>query len=201
MTTYARIGPPFNFLGHMNESQRDSMLAWMEARKGNFEGGITQYYQIRAQQLRKSAGLLEYYYANYTDKTLDKPAPTFKKAVWEVGPSGHSLYTVGVDQSPAVVVSRMKEVYKEQLKPTEEAVFWMNWLRNTIEKQEDKAQKAAEAVSTVSINKGKLIAYFNDPAYSNNTLVRKSDEADFRVHQLDQPTAWELKQLSHNLTT
>ena len=192
MTTYARVGPPFNFLGHMTESQRDALYSWMDARKSNF-APITTFYQIRAQQLRKAAGLLEYYYANYSQ---DKPTPTFKKDVWEPA-TGQFLYSIYSDQTPAVAVSRMKEVYKEQLQIDEEAVFWMNWLRNSIEKQEDKAQKASEATTTIKINQDELKKCFADPAYER-ILVSKTNEPLYRTSQLDPPTALETTLMAHN---
>ena len=184
--TYAKVGPPFNFLGHMTETQRDSFYSWMNARSKNFPA-ISQFYQIRAQQLRKSAGLLEYYYANYSQ---DKPTPSFKKAPWE-SEGVPLLYSITNDQLPAVAMSKMKEVYKEQLQVDEEAVFWMNWLRNHIEKNEDKAQKAFEANDTVGANKTKLNEYFVDPSY-NRTLVAKKNEDSYRTHLLDKSTQWDL---------
>lgn len=180
MAKYAKVGPPFNFLGHMTETQRDSFYSWMSARMGNF-APITTFYQIRAQQLRKSAGLLEYYYAN---DSVDKPVPSFRKDTWQPAKGGHPLYNILSDQTPAVAVSRMKEIFKDQLQVNEEAVYWMNWLRNTIEKHEDKAQRASESHHIIATNKANLNECFTSPEYSR-TLVAKKDENNWRTHPLD----------------
>ena len=193
VTKYARVGSPFNFLGHMTETQRDSMYTWMREREGNFDD-ITTFHQIRAQQLRKSAGLLEFYYANYSP---DKPTPTFQKDPWQPQSGHHFLYNITSDQLPAVAVSRMKEPYKDQLQVDEEAVFWMNWLRNAIEKQEDKAQKSSEAKTTIAKSKTDLSKCWVDPSYSR-TLVSKADEETYRTHQLDTPLAPEITSMDHN---
>lgn len=182
MVKYARVGSPFNFLGHMTETQRDSFYSWMKAKEGNFPD-ITTFYQIRSHQLRKSAGLLEHYYANYSP---DKPTPTFQKDSWQPTKGQHFLYNITNDQLPAVAVSKMKEVFKDQLQVDEEAVFWMNWLRNAVEKQEDKAQKSSEALETIKLNKTRLEQCWKDPSYSR-ILVSKADENTYRTHQLDAP--------------
>ena len=181
MTKYAKVGPPFNFLGHLSLEQKTAFYSWLEARKDNFTG-IKEFHQIRAQQLRKTAGLLESFYASESLK------PSFEKASWQPGDSGYFPYAQRDDQQPAVAVQRIKERYKEQLQHHDEAVFQMNWLRNHIERQEDQAQFAYEAVAAVTTLKSQLDGMFDSGDYD---AVLVKDTAKFRVHQLDEPTKWE----------
>jgi len=187
-TKISKVGPPFNFMGHMTQPQRDSFYAWMSARSGNFTN-ITTFYQIRAQQLRKAAGLLENYYANVSSS---KQTPSFQKVTWQPQNQLHTPYTLPSDQIPAEYVSRMKAVYKEQLQVDEEAVFWMNWLRNNIEKQEDKAQIAHEANDTVKTYQGELNTCFNDPAYER-VLISTDNMTNFRWNLYQKLTDFEYK--------
>jgi hypothetical protein len=62
---YGYTGPPFNFLGHMSLTQQQAFNAWVRAREKNF-AAIQQHYQIRAEQLRKTAGALEQFYRRST---------------------------------------------------------------------------------------------------------------------------------------
>ncbi len=190
MTSYAKIGSPFNFLGHMSLAQKEAFYTWINERKANF-AAIQEFHQIRAQQLRKTAGLLENFYASKSLK------PSFDKQPWQPGDQGYFPYVQKDDQLPAVTVQRIKERYKEQLQSDDESVFWMNWLRNHIERQEDLAQFANEGESVVGELQGELDTLFDNPSYD---AVLVKDTTKFRVHQLDDPTTWEKQQFSHSDT-
>ena len=181
MGKYARVGSPFNFLGHFSVTQKSAFYAWLKARKGNFDA-IKEFHQIRSQQLRKTAGLLETFYAKEGLK------PTFEKAAWS--PTNHFTYPNRDDMQPAIAVASIKEYYKEQLQHDDEAVFWMNWLRVQIERQEDLAQAASEANEEVTALQVSIDGMFSQDAF-DTVLVK--DETKFRVSQFDDPTSWERK--------
>jgi len=88
----------------------------------------------------------------------------------------------------------------------------MNYLRNIIEKAEDKAEKAYQAMNptqftdkdnTVESLITRINGYFSQPEYE---AVLVNDQTDvypagttqprFRVHQLDIPTQWEIEQMT-----
>jgi len=179
MTSYAKIGSPFNFLGHFSAAQKTAFYAWLAARKGNFTS-ITEFHQIRSQQLRKTGGLLETIYASAN------LSPSFNKAPWS--PTNWFSYPNRDDVQPAVAVATIKDRYKEQMQHDDEAVFWMNWLHVQIERQEDLAQYASEANTTVAALQTQLDAMFNQSAYD---AVLVKDTSKFRVSQFDDPTAGE----------
>ena len=116
MVKYTYPGPPFNWLGTFTTSQKNAFEAWVNTRTSNF-APIQTWYQIRAQQLRKAAGLLENYNQNYTADALQ---PTFLKPSWQPGPQGHWVGNPRNDQFPMVAVSNIKgymqpqDVYKRQ---------------------------------------------------------------------------------------
>jgi hypothetical protein len=109
-----------------------------------------------------------------------------------------------------VAMSQIKDYMKEQFQRQDEAVFAMNHLRNVIEKTEDKAEKAYQAMNptqfyneTVGSLLTRINSYFSSPEYE---AVLVNDQTDvyptgttqprFRVHQLDIPTQWEIEQMT-----
>jgi hypothetical protein len=208
---YAYAHPPFNFLGRFTATQWDAFQAWVKARQSSFPD-IAQFYQIRAQQLRKTGGVLEQYYSTENDQTL---APTFSKELWAPGPDGHFSFQNNDDHVPAVMMSRIKVRFKEQLQRDEEAVFEMNRVRCLIEKNEDTAQfsydftqpansKSNDNPQTLQPLLDKINSLFSKPEYVS-VLVDDKNTANFykgqpyyRVHQADTPTQWELEQMNHS---
>jgi hypothetical protein len=203
---YGYTGPPFNFLGHMSLTQQQAFNAWVRAREKNF-APIQQHYQIRAAQLRKTAGALEQYYQTLNDEKL---APTFNKKVWQPGPQGHFDYSYRDDHLPMIAMAQIKDYLKEQFQRQDESVFAMNHLRNLIEKTEDKAEKAFLAMNPTQFSNDtvenlitRVNSYFSQPEYE---AVLVNDQTDvyptgtsqprFRVHQLDIPTQWEVEQMT-----
>jgi hypothetical protein len=202
---YAQKTAPFDFLGTFCVTQKAALKSWIAARKGNL-GDIQKFHQIRAQQLRKSAGLLEEYYAVYNDQMM---TPTFKKDSWQPGPSGHFPSNVDNDHLPMVVMSKIKDRFKEQLQRDEEGMFSMNRIRCLIEKHEDAAQYANEATDSANTeNIAALLAsidsYFNKPEYTSvlvdDTLMYPAGGTQpyFRVNPFDTPTQFELEQMNHS---
>ena len=203
---YGYAGPPFNFLGTFSESQKIAFETWLNARLSKFSA-IQTFYQIRANNLRKTAGVLEQWYQTYNDEKL---APTFNKASWQPGPNGHFVPTPRNDHIPMVTVSQIKDYYKEQLNRQDESVFHMNQLRNLIEKAEDKAQYANDAITastapndthvTVANLIQQIESLFTQNQYQAVLVKDISSQYEgqpyFRVNPLDAPTQWELEQ--HN---
>src|SRR5271157_3117791 len=181
---YAYSGPPFNWLGHVAESQWNAFQSWYN--NGVPNEGVTyttasdpdswtatqRHYQIRAQQLRKTAGALEQFYATTNDEKL---APTFSKDAWQPPASGYSQYVHRNDQLPMVAMGQIKVYLKERLQRQDDAVFFMNHIRNIIEKMEDKAEYAADAPSSVADSIAKINGYFTLPAYSAVLVKDQSD--------------------------
>jgi len=203
---YGYTGPPFNFLGHMSFTQQQAFNTWVRAREKNF-APIQQHFQIRAEQLRKTAGVLEKYYSTLNDELL---APTFQKAVWKPGPQGHFDYPYRDDQLPMIAMYQIKDYMKEQFQRQDESVFAMNYIRNIIEKTEDKAEKASQAVNSTQFSNQTveniittINGYFGSPEYEavlvndqTDTYPEGSKQPRFRVNQLDIPTQWEVEQIS-----
>ena len=187
--SYAKAGPPFNFLGHLSESQAEVFEAWANTRASEFPAKQT-YYQVAAVQLRKTAGLLE---AIYQARSL---TPTFEKPEWRPVEGGHIVPAARDDRHPSDAMSEVKGRLLDPLALDDEAVFRMNLLRVRVEAMEDKAQEMLEAPELVKARLAELKGYFADPHYQTGALVRdKSDlyegEPKFRVHPLDPPTKWE----------
>ena len=207
---YAYAGPPFHFLGHFSATQWGAFQSWVGSRQSNFTP-ISQFYQIRAQQLRKTAGVLEQYYNTVNDQKL---TPTFSKTLWKPGPDGHSIYPYDNDHLPMVMMSKVKSRFKEMLQRDEEAVFHMNQVRCLIEKNEDMAQHAYDftqpanstttgsAPETLQPLLAKINSYFSKPEYAAvlvddiNSLYK--GQPYFRVNQADEPTIWEKEQMMHS---
>jgi hypothetical protein len=207
---YAVAGPPFNFLGNFAETQRNNFFAWVNARTKNFPA-IKLHHQIRAEQLRKTAGILETFYSTVNDQKL---TPTFQKPSWQPGPNGHFTYAHWEDQLPMTAVSDIKALMKPQFQRDEEGVFFMNLVRNLIEKHEDNAQYATDAMApvitgatgsnpqSVAALLANITTYFGQTQYLGALVKDQTDQYKgqprYRVHQLDQPTIWELEQVNHS---
>ena len=196
---YAYSGPPFNWLGNFSKTQWDSFQTWYGGNPAGRWNGIKLHYQIRAQQLRKTAGALEQFYQTAND---DKLSPTFGKAAWQPPTSGWFPYVQRDDQLPMVAMSSIKAYLKEQLQRQDDSVFHMNHVRNLIEKTEDKAQSANDASTGVPELIGQINGYFAIPRFS---AVLVNDQTDvypagssnprYRVKQLDNPTQFEQEQV------
>ena len=169
---YAYTGPPFNFLGHMSESQYNKFRTWVNARVPKFPS-VQQFYQIRAAQLRKTSGALEQFYKTLNDEVL---TPTFVKAPWQPGMAGWFSYSYRNDQLPMVAMSSIKAYMKEQLLRQDEAVFQMNHIRNVIEKTEDKAQYANESAIGIQNLFSQITSYFQKPEYQAVLVKDLSDQ-------------------------
>ena len=207
---YAYSHPPFNFLGRFTLSQWQSFQTWVAQRKDNFPA-ISQFHQIRAQQLRKTAGLLEQFYSTQNDQVL---APTFSKELFSPGANGHFSFPHDDDQVPMVMMTRIKTRFKEMLQRDEEAVFAMNQIRCLIEKQEDAAQvnhdfiqpsnsKTNDNPQTLQPLLDKINSLFSKPEYVSvlvddvNANNQYKGQPYYRVNQADAPTQWELEQMNH----
>jgi len=156
------------------------------------------HYQIRAQQLRKTAGALEQYYQTLNDDTL---APTFAKAAWQPPQTGYFQYAHRDDQLPMVVMGQIKTYLKERLQRQDDSVFHMNHARNIIEKVEDKAQYQFDAKTQVPNLISQINGYFALPQYAPVLVKDQTDvypagstTPRYRVHELDNPTTFELEQ-------
>jgi hypothetical protein len=200
---YGYAGPPFNFLGHMSQSQFNAFQKYVNSHTGDFPA-IQLHYQIRAAQLRKTAGVLGQFYSTVNDEQL---APTFNKLTWKPAPEGWFGYVNRNDQLPMAAMWRVKHFMRERLQRQDEGVFAMNHVRNVIEKTEDKAQGANEATTGISSLFSKINSYFNQPEYEAVLVKDTTDvypagttQPRFRVAQLDAPTQWEREQAAHQLT-
>jgi lysozyme len=167
----------------------------------NSGGSMTTqlHYQIRAQQLRKTAGALEQYYQTVVND--DILAPTFAKAAWQPPQTGYFQYAHRDDQLPMVVMGQIKTYLKDRLQRQDDSVFYMNHARNVIEKVEDKAQYQFDAKTQIPNLIAQINGYFALPQYAP-VLVRDftdvypagSTTPRYRVHELDNPTTFELEQ-------
>jgi hypothetical protein len=200
---YGYTGPPFNFLGNFCTTQWNAFTSWVNARTVDFPA-IQQHYQIRAAQLRKTAGALDQFYSTLNDEKL---SPTFNKLTWKPGTEGWFGYVNRNDHLPMAVVYQMKGYMKDRLERQDEGVFAMNHVRNVIEKTEDKAQRANEATASIATLINRISSYFNQPEYAAVLVKDQSDvyptgssQPRYRVSQLDVPTQWEREQAAHQLT-
>lgn len=194
--SYAHVGPPFNFLGNLTESQKGAFQTWVTGQL-SAQPAAQIHHQVRAQQLRKTAGLLERFYA-----TAATPlAPSFRKAAWQPGPDGHWAYAFRNDHLPAMTVQKIKGFLRFKLERLDDAVFHLNFLRNQIERQEDLAQHANDAADTVPKLQARLETLFGQPEYQAALVKDQTDlykgQPRFRVHQFDEPTIWEKEQHNH----
>lgn len=196
---YAYPGPPFNWLGTFTATQEQAFESWVNARVQNFPA-VEVFHRIRAQQLRKSAGLLEKYYASFYDETL---APTFQKTAWQPGPDGHWIPSPRNDHIPMISVSNIKAAMQPQFERQDEAVFHMNHLRVLIERSEDDAENASLGETVVNTELGQIKSLFGQPQYEavlvddqNPGNMYNGTTPFWRTHALDVPTTWELEQRS-----
>jgi hypothetical protein len=194
---YAYPGPPFNWLGTFTLSQKNAFKDWAVDHLDDFPG-VELFYRIRAQQFRKTAGLLEKYYS-----AANPPlAPTFQKAAWQPGPMAHWIPAPRDDHDPMVYVSEIKSYLQPQLEYVDDAVFMMNHMRTLIERIEDEAQYASMAAAQVSADLVAIENLFTQPQYQavlvddvNSSNMYKG-QPYFRTNALDAPTTWELEQQS-----
>jgi hypothetical protein len=202
--SYAKTGPPFDFLGNFQESQKNVLASWVADRTANFPA-IQLHHQVRAQQLRKTAGMLEAYYATVDHGNIEPLAAGFQKEVWQPGQYGHWAYAFRNDHLPAMAMVEVKKRFRYQMERQDEAVFHMKHLRNQIEVQEDKAQHANESPDAVKKLMDKIEVFFGLPEYQAALVKDISNpykgEPLFRVNQLDPPTRWELEQHNHGTPT
>ena len=214
---YAYAGPPFHWLGSFSMSQWQAFKAWANQRIGDVKD-ISTLHRIKAEQLRKTAGVLERYYSSVYPKEQgsygEKLAPTFQKAVWKPDEHGHFNYVPGDDQLPMVAVSRAKGQMKDMLQRHEDAVYLMNQVRCLIEKHEDWAQYASDfaqdppagstAANPTSLQQilSKVDGYFGRPEYQHvlvdDTKLLYKGQPYYRVHPADPPTQFELEQANHS---
>jgi lysozyme len=170
------------------------------ANAANSGGSMTAqlHYQIRAQQLRKTAGALEQYYQTLND---DQLAATFSKAAWQPPTTGYFQYAHRDDHLPMVAMGQIKVYLKDRLQRQDEGVFHMNYARNIIEKIEDKAQAQFDAKTQVPNLISQINGYFALPQYApvlvndlSDVYPAGSTTPRYRVHELDNPTTFELEQ-------
>jgi hypothetical protein len=196
---YGYSGPPFNFLGHFCQSQQAAFNSWVNARTGNFPATQT-FFQIRAAQLRRTAGVLEKFYSTLNDEKL---APTFVKATWQPGSNGWFGYTWRDDHLPMIAMADIKDYLQEPLQRQDEGVFQMNHIRTLIERQEDNAQKASISANRISELLTKITGYFSKQEYQAVLIEDQTDvypagssQPRYRVHQFDVPTQYEQEQFA-----
>jgi len=198
---YGYPGPPFNFLGHFSQSQWNAFNAWVNARIGYF-GDIETFYQIRAQQMRRTGGLLEDFYATENDQPMK---PSFMKEAWQPDPKGHFGYAFRNDIVPAVTMAKIKERFQEQLMRDDDGMFFMNHVRNQIERLEDEAQFASVATAETKQHISDINGFVLDPRFEAVLVQDLTDtymgEPRFRWHQLNPPTAWERMVQQHGGTS
>ena len=198
---YALTGPPFNFSGNLSETQRDAFISWVD-KQATTLSGVQTAHQMRAQSLRKTAGLLEKFYATSSQSSPDVLTPSFIKATWKPESTGHFAYAYRQDHVPAVTVDTMKQPFQSRLVKQDDAVFHMNFIRTMVERREDLAQYAHEAITETPKLVNKLNQLFGKPEYQATLAKDKTDlyqgQPRFRVNQFDPPTPWELATRSGN---
>ncbi len=213
--TYAYAGPPFHWLGNFSMSQWKAFKTWANQRVGDVKD-ISTLHRIKAEQLRKTAGVLEQYYSSVYPQEQgsygEKLAPTFQKTVWKPNEHGHFDYLPGDDQLPMVMVGKAKGQMKDMLQRHEDAVYFMNQVRCLIEKHEDWAQYASDFAQgssgvpgnpvTLADILAKVDGYFTRPEYQHVLVDDISNlykgQPYYRVHPADPPTQWELEQSNHS---
>ena len=211
---YGYPGPPFNWLGNFSKTQWTTFKTWAGQRSADIPN-VSTFHRIRAQQLRKTAGVLEQYYSSVYPQEAgsygETLAPTFQKEPWKPGQFGHFVYSSPDDQLPGVMVGRVKTQMKDMLQRHEDAVYAMNQIRCLIEKHEDWAQYQNDFVQdptgvtvdpeTMQELLARVDSYFAKPEYANalvdDTNLYKG-QPYFRVNFADPPTQWELEQANHS---
>jgi hypothetical protein len=185
---------PFNFLGHFSEKQFDTFKAWLADAARADQKKVEEFHRIRAQQLRKTAGVLE---AFYNDKRGGLK-PTFEKEPWKPSKDGYQPYVERDDSLPAAAMFDIKELLREQLKLDDDGVFEMNLVRTQIERHEDYAEEAHAFDAIVKARLEDLEHYFKAPQFAA-VLVRDKTDPDnaFRVNQREDMTPLERAMVSH----
>ena len=145
-------GSPFDALGNLSKSQLLVLTQWVSLRQGDV-GDISTFHRIRAQQLRKTAGILEKYYSSVypgeAGSYNEALAPTFRKEKWQPDPiQGYASPAPVDDQLPMNTMSQIKNGMREMFQRREDAIYYLNQVRCLIEKHEDWAQYAYDFVST-----------------------------------------------------
>jgi RecA-family ATPase len=185
---------PFNFLGTMTEKDKRDLNTWVVARY-KYLADIKMFYQNRAAQLRRSSGLL--------NKVLVSRGfnQTFKKEAMTEPKGGIRLLSDRDDRLPALLVSKVKENFRDMLQVEDEATFQMNNLCVLIEKMEDKAYMTSISEKDTKDVLVELDKLFSDPRF-RDVLLAENDkyegEARFRIDSLQPRTAYE-KYLSESL--
>jgi hypothetical protein len=189
---------PFNFMGHFSETQFDSLKSWIEDEARAGQNSVTEFHRIRAQQLRKTAGVLEDFYASKRGGLK----PTFNKAPWKPPTGGHFQYVERDDSLPASAMFDVKELLRDQLKQDDDGVFAMNHLRTQIERHEDAAEEANESDTIVKARLEDIERYFKEPQYVAVLVQDKTDpEHTYRVNQREDPTSFERALIAHKAQT
>lgn len=200
MPQYSKLGPPFDFLGHLSESQKGEFYTWLNKRSPLL-GDMSTWWSIRAQQLRKTAGAQEQF---FKEKYDTPQTPRWSKTPWQPGPNGHFPFEFKDDLLPAQTVSQIKDLFKEQLLRDDEAQFQMNHVRTLVEKAEDRAAWSNDGKEKLKVLMGTLDRCFGMSSYSSVLVKDKSDLYDgsprYRVSPMDEPTKWE-REINSGSTT
>ena len=187
---------PFHFLGTFGEKQKATLWAWTESRKANF-ARIEQFWRIRAQQLRKSAGVLEDFYATQRNGLK----PFFVKDPFKPSEDGHFTAIAQDDAHPAQAIFEIKERFQPQLQLDDEGVFMMDHVRCLIEAAEDLAMMNHDAVAVVTARKSDVDQMFEESQYEAVLVKDISDlykgQPKHRCNPLDAPTAFEKDLFAH----
>jgi hypothetical protein len=177
----------------MSESQKNAFTAWVNTASQALPQ-VQVHHQVRAQQLRKTAGMLEAYYAS--GSAPENLNPSFKKEPWTPTGPTYFPYAFRNDHEPSVVVGNIKKHFMSHLVHQDDGVFHMNQVRCQIERHEDLAQHANDGVKKVPALLNRLTVLFGKPEYQAALVHDISDlykgQPRFRVNQLDDPTPWEL---------
>jgi hypothetical protein len=161
------------------------------------------------------AGALEQFAATKNDQPLKT---AFQKEAWQPGPEGQFNYAYRDDHIPMVTMTTLKNYLKPMFQRDDDLWFFMNHIRTQIEKMEDAAQYANDAVNststdTANANIKQLLSYIAGYFAQNKyQAVLVNDQTDqygagaaagprFRVDQFDAPTQWEKERFNHSSPT
>lgn len=179
----------FNFLGTLTEEDRISLSSWVSERYTLLQD-IKIFYQGRAAQLRRSSGLLNKVMSNRNLK------PSFNKDSITEPKGGFRLLTDRDDRLPAIIVSKIKDNFRDMLQQEDESIFQMNNLCVLIEKMEDEAYFSSISEDETRDLIVELEKLFSDPEY-REVLISNSDqyngEPRYRVDNLAPRTEYEKK--------
>lgn len=184
----------FNFLGTLTEEDRINLSSWVSERYTLLQD-IKKFYQNRASQLRRTSGLLNQVMSNRGLK------PSFQKDSITEPKGGFRLLTDRDDRLPAILVSKIKDNFRDMLQQEDEAVFQMNNLCVLIEKMEDEAYFSSISEDETTDLIVELEKLFSDPEY-REVLISSGDMYNgaprFRIDSLAPRTEYE-KQLSPSM--